>query len=154
MEFNENSPEDLSSYFEHTPDLVCIADKEGFFKSVNQAVLNKLGYSKEELLSRPIFSFIHPEDKEITERTRGELFDNKPLLNFENRYITKSGDVIWLHWTSFYLPQNQSVFAIAKDITDKKKIEKSIEDKYLEYKNLANQFKDNIETDRQKFAVE
>lgn len=154
MDFIENSQEDLSSYFEHTPDLVCVANRDGFFKSVNQAVLDKLGYSKEELLSKPIFSFIFPEDIKITEHTRREMFGGKPLVNFENRYITKAGKIIWLHWTSFYLPHKQSVFAIAKDITEKKKIEQNIENKYQEYKKLANHFKGNIETDRQKFAFE
>lgn len=154
MEFNENSLEDLSSYFEHTPDLVCIAKKSGYFKSVNKAVLNKLGYTKEELLSRPISSFILPEDKEVTERTRWEMFKGKPLINFENRYLTKSGDIIWLHWTSFYLPQNECVFAIAKEVTDKKIIELEIENKYQSFKKLASHFKGNLESDRQKFAVE
>lgn len=154
MEFIENSPEDLSSYFENTPDLVCIAKKSGYFKSINKAVVDKLGYSKEELLSRPINSFIYPEDLDITKRTRWEMFEGKPLVNFENRYITKAGKIIWLHWTSFYLPKSECVFAIAKDITDKKEIEKNIEDKYREYKKLAHHFKGNIETDRQKFAEE
>ncbi len=154
MEFNENSLEDLSSYFEHTPDLVCIAKKSGFFKSVNKAVLNKLGYTKEELLSRPITSFIFPEDVDITESSRGDMFSGKPLENFENRYVTKSGDIIWLHWTSFYLPQNECVFAIAKDVTDKKIIETEIEGKYQNFKKLANHFKGNLESDRQKLAEE
>ena len=154
MDFNENSPDDLSSYFENTPDLVCIAKKSGYFKSINKAVVDKLGYSKEELLARPINSFIYPEDLEITKRTRWEMFEGKPLVNFENRYITKSGKIIWLHWTSYYLPKSHCVFAIAKDITDKKIIEKNIEDKYREYKKLAHHFKGNIEADRQKFAEE
>ena len=154
MEFIENSPEDFSSFFEHTPDLVCIADKKGFFKSVNNAVVNKLGYTKEELLSRPILSFIFPEDLEITEITRWEMFQGKPLVNFENRYITKTGEIIWLHWTSFYLPHKQSVFAIAKDITEKKKIEKEVDDKYQQFKELALHFKGSIEKDRQQFAFE
>ncbi len=154
MEMFEDSPEDFSSYFEHTPDLVCIADRKGFFKSVNIAVVNKLGYTKEELFSRPIFSFIFPEDIPITERTRLEMYEGKPLVNFENRYITKAGEIVWLHWTSFYLPHKQSVFAIAKDITYQKKIEKEVEEKYQRFKKLALHFKGNIEKDRQQFAVE
>ena len=154
MEFTENSPEDLSTYFENTPDLVCIANKEGFFRSVNKAVIKKLGYTKEELLSRPINSFIFPEDLDNTERTRWEMFEGKPLVNFENRYTTKTGEIIWLHWTSFYLPKNECVFAIAKDITDKKNIEKNVEDKYREFKKLATYFKGNIETERKRFADE
>lgn len=154
MEFNENTQEDFSSYFEHTPDLVCIADRMGYFKSVNNAVVNKLGYTKEELLSRPILSFILPEDLELTEITRWEMFQGKPLVNFENRYVTKAGEIVWLHWTSFYLPHKESVFAIAKDITKNKIIEKEADDKFQQFKKLALHFKGSIEKDRQEFAFE
>jgi PAS domain S-box-containing protein len=154
MELYENSPDDFSSFFEQTPDLVCIADKKGFFKNVNTSVVNKLGYSKAEILSRPIVSFIFPEDIKITELTRWEMFQGKPLMNFENRYVTKTGEIVWLHWTSFYMPDKQCVFAIAKDITFKKKLEKEVDEKYQQFKKLALNFKGSIEIDRQKFAVE
>jgi hypothetical protein len=52
--------------FEMTPDLVCLADKNGFFKKVNHAVVDKLGYTQQELFSRPIPWFIHSEDKDLT----------------------------------------------------------------------------------------
>lgn len=90
--------------FEMTPDLVCVASKEGFFKHINDAVVKTLGYSREELLTRPIFSFLHPDDLESTRRTREQMLKGKALINFDNRYITKSGDVVWLNWTSIYLP--------------------------------------------------
>ena len=154
MEFYENSPEDFSSYFENTPDLVCVAGEDGFFKSINKAVINKLGYTKEELLSIPIFSLIYPDDKKITFSTREEMLKGKPLINFENRYITKSGAIIWFQWTSFFLPHKKLVFAIAKDITEIKKKEKELHDKYSQSKKLASRFKGSMEKDRQQFAFE
>src|SRR5688500_12547546 len=127
--------------FQKTPDLVCIADKAGFFKIVNDAVIEKLGYSEEELFSKPISSFIHPEDKELTSIRRSELLSGKALLNFQNRYVTKTGAIIWLHWTSIYFPDKEIVFAIAKDITEIKLIEKEVEEKYRKFQNLAIHFK-------------
>lgn len=154
MEIYENSAEDYASFFENTPDLVCIASKEGFFKHVNSAVVQKLGFTREELLAHPINYFIYPEDREQTNNIREEMFEGKPLLNFENRYCTKEGKLVWLHWTSFYLPDKRTVFAIAKDITYKKQIEKEVDDKYRQFKKLALHFKGNIENDRRQFAVE
>ncbi len=144
----------MSVFFEMTPDLVCIAGKSGFFEKVNHAVIEKLGYSEEELMSRPISSFIHPDDRHFTQHKREELLKGNALLDFQNRYITKSGDVLWLHWTSIYFPDNEVVFAIAKDITDRKQIELDVEASYKKFRSLANHFKSIIEEDRKYLANE
>ncbi len=145
---------ELFSFFEMTPDLVCVADKEGYFKNVNPAVIEKLGYTKEELFSRPISSFIYHEDKELTSRERGELLNGKALLNFENRYVTKSGKIIWLEWSSIYFPDKEVVFAIAKDVTVRKEIQREVDEKYKNLKSLAAHFKSSMEEDRKYLAAE
>src|SRR5690606_10460590 len=96
---------------------------DGYFKKINPAVSQTLGYTQEELFARPISSFIHLEDKDTTSKKRGLILNNVPLLDFENRYITKSGEIVWLHWTSMPIEREQVVFAIAKNITYRKKLE-------------------------------
>ncbi len=148
------SVSDLFQLFELTPDLVCIAGKDGYFRKINNAVIEKLGYTEEELFSRLISSFVHPDDREETARTRNELIGGRSLLNFENRYITKNGAVIWLEWTSVYHPEKELVFAIAKDITNRKIVEKDIEAEYQKFKSLASHFKTSMEADRKFLAAE
>ncbi len=141
-------------FFELTPDLVWIAGKDGFLKTANPAVCRKLGYSMEELLSRPITAFMHPDDIEITLLNRFKLFKGEVLHNFCNRYMTKSGDIIWLEWTSVYISDREIVLAIAKDITARKKIETEVEEQYIKYKGLTSHFKNLMENDRKYFAYE
>ena len=146
---------DTLSFFEITPDLVCVAGEDGFFKNINQAVADKLEYSKEELFARPIISFVHPGDQLLTQQTREKLVtDGGTLINFENRYISKSGKIIWLYWTSLYIPDKRVVFAIAKDITERKQLQKEMEENYHKFKSLASHFKSNIEKERKSFAWE
>lgn len=145
---------DFSFFFTSTPDLVCIAGKDGFFRNVNPAVINKLGFSKEELFERPISSFIHEDDKAVTHKNRQELLQGKTLFNFINRYVTKSGGYVWLEWTSIYFADKEIVFAIAKDITERKNAEIETAKKYIKYKGLANHFKHSIENDRKNLAYE
>ena len=125
-----------------------------FFKNVNAAVINKLGYSKDELFSQPISNFIHPEDKELTKIKRKDLLKGKALMNFDNRYVTKNGNVVWLHWTSVYVPEKEIVFAIAKDVTERKLSELAIEEKYKKFRNLATHFKMGLEKDKKHLAIE
>src|SRR5687768_3827552 len=110
-------------FFELTPDLLCIAGYDGYFKKINPSVSNLLGYTMEELYARPINDFVHPDDKGITAKVREELTKCKPLYNFENRYLTKSGEIVWLSWTSLPVDSDQLIFAIAKNVTHKKRLE-------------------------------
>jgi PAS domain S-box-containing protein len=144
----------LDAFFEMTPDLVCIAGRDGFFRKVNQAVIDKLGYTEAELMGRPISSFMHPEDRELTLQKREELLRGKALVNFQNRYVTKSGGIVWLEWTSIYFSDSQVVFAIAKDITERKQIEIAVEEQYKKFKSLTTHFKSSIEEDRKYLANE
>lgn len=110
-------------YFDLSPDLMCIAGYDGYFKKINPAVSRVLGYTMDELYSRPINDFVYKDDQDITDKVRNELTQAKPLYNFENRYLTKRGEVVWLTWTSFPIESDRVIFAIAKDITFKKRLE-------------------------------
>lgn len=128
MELNSRSIIDLSAYrlenfFELSADLFCIAGYDGYFRKINSSVCRVLGYTEEELFSRKISSFVHPDDQDKTAQHRKELLNGSPLYHFENRYITKSGDIVWLYWTSMPVAEEQLVYAIAKNITHKKKEE-------------------------------
>ena len=140
--------------FEKTPDLVCMVDKAGWFQKVNPAVIKTLGYTEEELFAQPVSVLIHPDDREVTAKRRADLLNEKPLLNFQNRYISKKGAIVWLEWTSVYIPEREVVFAIAKDITSRKIVEIEIEESYKKYKDLAAHFKQHVEKDREHFATE
>jgi len=144
----------LSAFFEMTPDLVCIAGRDGYFKKINLAVIDKLGYTKEELFAAPISSFIFAEDRGITQQSRRELLNGKALRNFANRYVKKNGELVWLEWTSIYFAESEVVFAIAKDITERKLVEKQVEDEYTKFKSLTTHFKKRIEKDKKYFAYE
>ncbi len=113
----------LAPFFDLSHDLLCIAGFDGYFRKINPAVCKVLNYTEEELLSKPISYFQHPDDKDITRRSRAPILHGKPLTNFENRYITKQGDVVWFAWTSIPVEDEKLIYAIAKNITHKKRHE-------------------------------
>lgn len=113
---------DLNLFFESSGDLLCIAGFDGYFKKVNPALSKLLGYSTDELTSKPINEFILTDDRDITDSYRNRITDGIPLLNFENRYLTKEGDVVWLSWTSIPDTDRELVYAIAKNVTHNRKL--------------------------------
>ena len=120
---NTNQEYHFDNFFNISADLICIAGFDGYFKRINPAVSKLLGYSEKELYASPINSFIYVPDLKITIETREQVYKNKPLLNFENRYLTKSGEIVWLSWTSMPVESEKLVYAIAKNITHQKKME-------------------------------
>ena len=145
---------EMLALFELTHDFVCVAGKDGYFKMVNPAVINTLQYEPGELYSRPIFSFLHPDDYELTGQGRLRLMEGKPLLNFQNRYLTKNGETVWLEWTSVYIPDKEVVFAIAKNITENKLREEEFKAKLRAYQNMVHEYRNRAEEDRRTLAHE
>lgn len=113
----------FEKFFDLSQDLFCIAGYDGYFKRVNPAVSKLLEYSNEELLARPINDFVYNTDKEKTNIARNELRNKIPLFSFENRYLTKSGQIVWLLWTSIPVEEEKLIYAVAKNITHKKQLE-------------------------------
>jgi PAS domain S-box-containing protein len=113
---------ELAQIFDFAPDMICVSGFDGYLKRINPAGVELLGYSLEEIYSKPIISFVHEADRLITKEKQKELSYGAGISNFENRYITKDGKVVWLSWTSTPMLDHGIVYAVAKDITDKKEL--------------------------------
>lgn len=113
---------ELAQIFNSTPDMICLAGFDGYLKRINPAGLKLMGYSLEEMCSQPIVSFIHEEDKHLTKNKQKGLYTGRNIQNFENRYVTKQGEIVWLSWTATSDLEQKIVYAAAKNITEEKKL--------------------------------
>ena len=126
----------LSHFFESSVDMLCIANYDGYFVEVNPAFVNLLGYSKEELLLKKINEFVFQEDMESTQRMREDIHKNRALMHFQNRYVSKSGHLVWLSWSAVPVDDERLVYAIAKDITHEMELKKERLDELNKLKNF------------------
>lgn len=115
--------DELNRFFNLSPDLLCIIGYDGYFKKVNQAVTKLLGYSEYEMLRREIASFHNLELEEKFIEAKSSFLNGQNITNYENRIITKSGEMKWLAWTAVPIAEEAVIFAVAKDITEKKQME-------------------------------
>jgi two-component system, sensor histidine kinase and response regulator len=110
--------------FEMAMDMICVAGTDGYFRRVNPAFTRTLGYSQEELVSRPFIDFVHPDDREATMAELASLAAGKDCIDFENRYCAKDGSYRWLAWRCPAAVEGTNVlYAIARDVTDRKRVE-------------------------------
>jgi len=82
-----------------------------------------LGYSEVEMLKGDIAGFYNLDLKEKFLGGREYFEKGQSLVNYENRIVTKSGEMKWLSWTAVPINEEDVIFAVAKDITEKKQLE-------------------------------
>ncbi|HYM06101.1 MAG TPA: PAS domain S-box protein [Terriglobales bacterium] len=99
-------------------DLLCVAGLDGYFKRLNPAWERLLHYSIGELLSKPYLEFVHPDDRSRTLTEAAKIEHGNITFRFENRYLCKDGEIKWLLWDAFLVPEEQLIYAAARDITD------------------------------------
>lgn len=104
--------------FNLSPDLMGIAGVDGYFRRVNPAFTATLGYSAEEIVSRPFMDFVHPQDREATEAEMNRLRQGEQTYHFHNRYRCKDGSVKWLSWRVQPYLSEGLLYATARDVTD------------------------------------
>ncbi|RZK42465.1 MAG: PAS domain S-box protein [Pedobacter sp.] len=115
--------QELDQVFRFTPDILCITGVDGYFKKVNPAMCRMLEYTETELLTNPLFNFVYPDDREVTNDELKNIIEGRPTYYIENRYVTKSGKIKWLAWTTTEASEQGLLYCSAKDITDKKELE-------------------------------
>ena len=105
-------------FFDMAADLLCIAGVDGYFKVVNHAWSEALGYEDGELLQRPFVDFVHPEDRRATINAASQVAGGTTLVRFRNRYRCKDGTYKWLAWSASAALSDGSIYAVARDVTD------------------------------------
>ena len=124
-------------FFSLSLDLLCIAGFDGYFKHLNPTWEKTLGFSNEELLSKPYLAFVHPEDRASTLAEAQKLSAGGITIIFQNRYLCKDGSYKWLSWNATPLRDRHLIYATARDITERKRGEKRLVAQYAVTSVLA-----------------
>jgi PAS domain S-box-containing protein len=113
--------EELDQFFNLSLELLCIANTDGYFLRLNPSWERILGHTREELMGKRFFDFIHPEDLDRTHKAVSILASQQKPLHFGNRYRCKDGTYRWLEWTA--TPAGDLIYAAAHDVTERLKEE-------------------------------
>jgi PAS domain S-box-containing protein len=85
---------------------------------------------------------VHPEDRAATRKALEQIFSDRPVKNFENRYQCKDNSYINLEWTAIAQPDDGMLYAVARDITKREKTENELK----RLKSILNNTNDFIST--------
>lgn len=100
---NSNKSEIFYFLFLLSSNFLCSIDRTLHLQELNPAWEKFLGWTPEELRSKPLTHWIHAEDVETTSLHLKKLFaDSGENAKFENRWRHKNGKWVLLHWIATY----------------------------------------------------
>ena len=137
VRFNPPTEDDLREFIDLSLNFLCIAGTDGYFKYVNPVWETTFGYTREELLSRPYLEFVHPEDRKATTAEATSIASGRSTLSFENRYRCNDGSYKWLLWSAVVHAERGLIYAVAADVTERKREEVRLSAQYAVTRVLA-----------------
>jgi PAS domain S-box-containing protein len=117
-------------------DMQCTIGFDGVFRSLNPSWERVLGFTTAELLATNRMGFIHPEDQARTAIEFARVQEGESAVAFENRYRCKNGNYKWLLWNAVCVPEKQLIYAVARDITNRKDAEEYLRASEERYRKL------------------
>ncbi|HYV57771.1 MAG TPA: PAS domain S-box protein, partial [Candidatus Nitrosopolaris sp.] len=102
------------------------------------------GYDRAEILGKPYWHFIHPDDRALTARELGRLRAGEPSVDFEARYRCKDGTYRRLLWSATYDAGEQLLYGAAHDITDREEARERLRQSERRWRALVENLRDVI----------
>lgn len=127
-------------------DMNCVISNDGYFQYLNHQWEEVLGFPKAELLAHPWAVLIHPDDHETTLSYLNILcsqsISSTNKLTFENRYRCQDGNYKWFLWKAEFCPEQQSIYAVVRDITQRKQSRQALRESEERFRCLVESVKD------------
>jgi PAS domain S-box-containing protein len=99
-------------------DAFVVANTSGLYLNVSPGFERILGWTDADVVGKPFFDLVHPDDIAPTRAELGKLAEGVTTFYFENRFRHRDGEWRWLAWTA--VPEGDLIYAVARDVTAEK----------------------------------
>ncbi|PTY05090.1 hypothetical protein DB347_16550 [Opitutaceae bacterium EW11] len=133
--------------FRLTPDLFCLATLDGTLQVVNPAWTLRLGFLSNELVERPLFTLVHPDDRHALDswwtslvsrgQTAAPFSTSTPPMEFECRLVHKDKGFRYIQWSAKPFPADNKIYAYGHDITERKQAEFALRESEARFRRMA-----------------
>lgn len=131
----QKSEEKYRSLIEQASDAIFLLDYNRNFIEVNASMCKMIGYNKEELLRLNVEAVIDPEELKTIPLAKDIVNSGQSIFR-ERRYIRKNGSVFTAEVNVKGLSEGR-IMVIARDITDRKKMETELKEAELKFRTIA-----------------
>jgi len=120
--------EEFATVFKLSKDGMAIIDLESNFLEFNDAYMELIGYSKQELLTKSCIELSTGVDLKKAKENLQKVIKEGYVKNFEKNCRRKDGTIVTVAMSISLMPDNERLLISTKDITENKKIEQTLLD--------------------------
>ncbi len=121
------APSELEALWALTDDLLSITGADGRMHRVNGSWVDTLGWSPDELTSRPLLTFVHADDRDRMRACLERLTaPDAQVERIEARWVHVDGGHRWLSWTARSDPDGTRAYAVARDVSEQRQAEAAL----------------------------
>jgi PAS domain S-box-containing protein len=140
--------EELFQYvWDNARDIIFTLDRNGLITSINKEFENSIGWKRKEWIGKHFLDIVHPEDnQEVIDGFEATIRGEKPPP-YAARILSKSGQIKIFEAKGTPQIVNGEIIGylgIARDITDRKKVEDVMRASEKQYRALINSIEDPI----------
>ncbi|MFY0598540.1 MAG: PAS domain S-box protein [Cyclobacteriaceae bacterium] len=144
----KNSKYRYEELLKNVGDLIFELDENGFYTYVNATLEKATGYRSSELKEMRFTELIYqPDLEELLQAALKRIKGKKKESYNEFRIVTKTGEVRWVGQTTNFSYDGDrmvKIWAVARDIDEKKKIQESLSEQEVKYRLLSDNISDLI----------
>ncbi len=108
---------------ENAVEVICSIDGDSRIARMNTASLKVWGYNADELIGLRFSQLLYGPDIQETLETVAAIISAQGEGTFENKIKHKNGTLVDMVWTAQWSAQEKTLFCVAHDVTERKKIE-------------------------------
>jgi len=116
----KNDGAQKADYGDLVLDAIFAVDSDSTCISVTGACERIFGYTPAEMVGKKMLDLVHPEDRNRTLQSIDRVMGGYLQRYFENRYIRKDGQVVYISWSASWSEEHQVRIGVARDITQRK----------------------------------
>ena len=116
---------ELGHFFSLAADLLCILGFDGYFKRLNPAWEQVLGFPAEQLLQWPFLELIHPQDQRLGRAVLRQAAKGEQVWDLAFRLRCGDGSHRWMSWSAVAVEERRLIYLTGRDITRRKEAEEA-----------------------------
>lgn len=113
---------------DHAADIICSIDTDLRFSDINKTVTKLWGFAEESLIGRRVAEVISPENLDTAITSLRNAISRESEISFEAQVHRLDGTAADTNWVVVYSKDDEALYCVIHDITERKRIEKLKQD--------------------------